>query len=101
MLRMMIVGAAVLLPAAAFATPSITVADDGLTARISYRDLNPGSPGDRSMPAARNLRAASLLRFEPDNLEGAGSLSARAECYRIAVANGVAQMNAIAAGTAG
>ena len=70
MLRMMIVGAAVLLPAAAFATPSITVADDGLTARISYRDLNLGSPGDRSMPAARNLRAASLLRFEPDNLEG-------------------------------
>ena len=100
MLRMMIVGAAVLLPAAAFATPSITVSDDGLTARISYRDLNLGSPGDRSMLAGRIQRAASLLCFEPDNLERA-IYPARAECYRIAVANGVAQMNAIAARTAG
>ena len=101
MLRMMILGAAVLLPTAASATSSITVSDDGLTARVSYRDLNLGSPADRSMLTGRIQRAAGLLCFEPDNVDPLTNYLTRAECYRIAVANGVAQMNTIAAGTAG
>lgn len=101
MLRMMILGAAVLLPTAAFANSSITVSDDGLTARISYRDLNLGSPADRSTLAGRIQRAAALLCFEPYSADPLTNYPTRAECYRIAVATGVAQMNAIAAGTAG
>ena len=101
MLRMMILVAAVLLPTAASATSSITVSDDGATARISYRDLNLGSPADRSMLAGRIQRAAGLLCFEPYNLDQLADYPTRADCYRIAVASGVAQMNAIAAGSAG
>ena len=97
MLRMMVLGAAVLLSTSASATTSITVSEDRLTARISYRDLDLGSPADRSMLAGRIQRAAGLLCFEPDAVDPLANYPTRAECYRIAVASGVAQMNAIAA----
>ena len=97
MLRMMIFAAAVLLPTASSATPSITVSDDGLTARISYRDLNLGSPADRSRLSGRIQRAAALLCLEPNSGDPLSMFTTRAECYRVAIANGVTQMNTIAA----
>ena len=101
MLRMMILGAAVLLPTASFATPPITVSDDGLTARTSYRDLDLGSPADRSRLTGRIQRAAGLLCLEPNSGDPLSMFTTHAECYRVAIANGVAQMNAIAAPSAG
>jgi UrcA family protein len=98
---MMILASAVLLPTAASATSSITVSDDGYTARISYDDLNLASPSGRSMLTGRIQRAAGLVCFDPYDLDPLMLLETRADCYRTAVASGVNQMNVIAAETAG
>jgi len=101
MLRMMIFGAAALLPAAASATSSITISDDGHMARISYGDLDLGSPAGRSMLTGRIQRAAGLLCFDPDNVVPLEILPTRTECYRTAVASGVDQINSIRPDKAG
>jgi UrcA family protein len=101
MLRMMIFGAAALLPTGASATSSIAISDDGHEARISYGDLNLGSPAGRSTLTGRIQRAAGLLCLDAYSTDPLEVSPTRAECYRIAVTSGVDQMNAIAADRAG
>lgn len=95
MLRMMIAAAVVFVPSAATAS-AIRLSEDGSTARISYRDLNLGSATGRSKMTVRIRRAADLVCLDRFDVDPFLTGPRRADCYRVAVKNGVEQMNAIA-----
>jgi UrcA family protein len=100
MFRMTIIAAALAaLATAASARPSPIYIETGTSAHVRYADLNLHSSAGRSTLVGRIRLAAGMLcndrtEFDPFN-------SARNKCYRIAVASGVSQMNAIAARQAG
>jgi UrcA family protein len=64
-------------------------------AHVSYADLNLQSPAGRARLVRRIHSAAGSLCMT-GSVESLEYLAGRVECYRVAVAGGVAQMNAIA-----
>jgi UrcA family protein len=94
MFRIMLAVAALAIPAAASANvPAVYL--QGESAHVVYGDLNLHSDGDRHRLAGRIRRAAQLLCDAPDPdplLPEPG----HGHCFRVAVADGLAQMNAIA-----
>jgi UrcA family protein len=93
MFRTIIAAAALGLSTAAAASTSNIYVDDS-SAHIRYGDLDLHSSGDRQRLVGRIHRGAQLLCDAPD--PDPMQLSPEGTCYRVAIARGVAQMNAIA-----
>jgi UrcA family protein len=94
MFRIMLAAAAMVIPAAASATPSTVYLQDN-SAHVPYGDLNLRSDGGRQRLVGRIQRAARLLCDAPD-ADPFAPQPTQKQCLRVAVADGVAQMNAIA-----
>lgn len=95
MLRLMIAAACVLTPAAASARPSVVLTESGYSAFVNYSDLNLGSPAGQAALKHRIQRAAGMICFDPADSYAFGYSPMSGECYRVAMASGIGQMEAI------
>jgi UrcA family protein len=93
MFRLIIAATAIGLSAAAAASTSNVYVERG-TAHVRYGDLNLQSHGDRQRLVGRIHRGAQMLCDAPD--ADPMQLSPAGACYRVAIADGVAQMNGLA-----
>lgn len=93
MFRMIMAVTALGLSTTAAASTSNVYLQSG-AAHIRYGDLNLQSHGDRQQLVGRIHRGAQLLCEAPD--ADPMQLSPAGDCYRVAIANGVSQMNALA-----
>ena len=97
MKRVILAAAAAMLASSASASTPISLSDDGTIARVKYSDLDLHSSTDRSKLTGRIRTAAEMLCLDANNVNPLAVSPPSDECYRAAVASGVAQMNEIAA----
>ena len=97
MKRVILAAAAAMLASSASASTPISLSDDGTIAHVKYGDLDLHSSSDRSKLTGRIRTAAGMLCLDANSVDPLAVTPTRAECYSIAVASGVNQMNEIAA----
>jgi UrcA family protein len=95
MFRMMIGAVALTLPPAVSANSSDVIVQASPTAHVVYGDLNLDTKLGRTKLTGRIRLAANALCIE-NNIEPLDVKLAQTNCYRMAVASGVGQMDAIA-----
>ena len=95
MFRMIIAAAALAFATAASANSSTVIVEASPSIHVSYADLDLHSAAGRTRLAGRIESAANSLCAE-NNVEPLDVKFQRFDCYRIAVASGIRQMNAIA-----
>ena len=95
MFRLMIAVAAMLVPAAAAASPSVVLDEGGYRARVSYSDLNLASPAGQAALKHRIERAAGMVCFDSADRYSFGYSPQGDKCYRAALASGTSQMDAV------
>jgi UrcA family protein len=95
MTRFTIALAATMLASAASAHSSDVIISSGSAVHVSYGGLNLHSRQGRDQLAGRIRGAAAALCNDP-NIDPLDVRLKRMDCYRVAVADGVSQMNAIA-----
>jgi UrcA family protein len=95
MFRMMLAAAALASASAASATKSTVIMDVPPTAHVPYGDLNLHSTAGRTELVDRIHSAARSICVE-NNIQVLEVKLPQLNCYRIAVASGIQQMDAIA-----
>ena len=95
MFRMTIAAAALAFASAAAANSSTMIVDANPAARVGYSDLDLHSAAGRVRLVGRIQFAANKLCVE-NNVQPLEVKLQQFDCYRIAVASGIGQMDAIA-----
>jgi UrcA family protein len=95
MLRLMIAAACVMAPAAASARGSVVLIESGYSALVNYSDLNLGSRAGQAALKHRIQKAAGMICFDPADSYTFGYSPTNGECYRVAMASGTGQMEAL------
>jgi UrcA family protein len=95
MTRILIAAAAALLSSTTASANGSIIVDGGPSTRVSYGDLNLRSRAGQAQLSGR-IRSAADFLCSDHNIEPLELKLQRLQCYRIAVASGTAQMNAIA-----
>ena len=95
MLRYLIAAACVLTPAAASAHRSVVLIEGGYSAWVDYSDLNLGSSAGQAALKHRIQKAAGMICFDPADSYSFGYSPTSGECYRVAMASGTGQMEAL------
>lgn len=96
MFRITIAGAALAFATAASASSSALIVEASPSIRVGYADLDLHSASGRTRLAGRIGSAANSLCVE-NNVEPLDVKLRQLDCYQVAVASGIRQMNAIAA----